>query len=750
MISAPAGQRTRFVQALEALRKNIRGGGLIMDSVDPEIYNIPRNLDIFPTALGSYQQSTQALELPLHYTLNQLKGMFQRSNREEDHIESIFVSSAEYCKQIGDAKHEFLLLEVKDERIPQISNWVLLDRTVSVSTSSNFTAVSTSVSSSSPAQDRLRVSCYGKKDLLIKQCSLGPYYVLERVTLPSSASSKPLMLWELVILAIETSSSRLMYNLMSAQCFWFASCLWESMRRLVAGAYHEQIVADNSRGKFGHFFQQDVDRFEVEEILYKTKSEFGQFRRELARGKEQQLVGRAQFPVSESISYYKKEYDKVIMELERLEQAVASNTTASTTTSHGDLGVNSGRVPYVENENETLGGQLERLDHTTTGAASTPAIEDLGKRRKESSRLEQEHESLAWEHEGLLTSAAGLEQLTGDTAVSNFQNLHEAGIRRNSVNPEVYNIPRNLHIFPSGLGSYTHGKRELEDPRLYTLSHFKSLLLQSSTQHDHVENIYVSSVEYCKQLGQATHEFLLLEVRDKLIPKLSNFVVLERTVHKPTSGALTTLYSSPCVDIPAQDRLRLSCYGEKDLLIKQCTLGPYQVLERAELHSSSPSAPLLLWELAILALETSKSRLMYNLLKAQCFWFAGCIWECMLKLRPELNRTTVTTNKNRGKFKIFQQKVNSREIDVILEKTKSGIQQCQEELNTKKAAAECRNSLDPENERLRRELEETKRQLQQMVLNVVNYSLWDRRRGSVTESGTIVFHLIASNPSKFR
>ncbi|KAF8593897.1 hypothetical protein BDV93DRAFT_516216 [Ceratobasidium sp. AG-I] len=141
----------------------------------------------------------------------------------------------------------------------------------------------------------------------------------------------------------------------------------------------------------------------------------------------------------------RSETDELKTELERLRQAAASNTTASETTSHGDLGVHSEDVKYVKNEYEKLGGQLEGLDYTTTGATSTRVevaseitrkeqeatkaetlvphlnddaerqIEDLGEGRKELSRLKQEHErheSLAWEHKGIETSVAGLEQLT--------------------------------------------------------------------------------------------------------------------------------------------------------------------------------------------------------------------------------------------------------------------------------------------------------------------------------------------------
>ncbi|KAF8593711.1 hypothetical protein BDV93DRAFT_194380 [Ceratobasidium sp. AG-I] len=315
MIPVPP-RKARITQAFEVLRKTIRGPNLI-ESVDPELYNRPRNLDIFPSGLGSFAQSKHALDLPLQYTLTQLKSMFHRSNREEDHIDSIYVSSAEYCKQMGDAKHEFLLLEVQDERIPLISNWAVLDRTVNKATPGTLSAISTSVSSNSPAQDRLRVSCYGDKDLLIKQCTLGPYEVLERLVVPMST---PLWLWELVILALETSRSRFMYNLMSAQCFWFASCVWECMQKLRPGSYRMVVAASNNRGKFGNFFQQDVNKAEVGDILYKVNSEIGQFRRDLARSRER--FGRTRlYNHHEHVQVYKTENEVLKNELERLRNA---------------------------------------------------------------------------------------------------------------------------------------------------------------------------------------------------------------------------------------------------------------------------------------------------------------------------------------------------------------------------------------------------------------------------------------------
>ncbi|KAF8602961.1 hypothetical protein BDV93DRAFT_557146 [Ceratobasidium sp. AG-I] len=292
-----------------------------------EAYRGTRGLHVFSCALGSYKQSPQALDQPLRYSLNQLLSQLQRSNREAVRTKTIYISSAEYCKQTGDAEHEFLLLEVQDERIPQISNWVVLDRTVGVSTPDAFEAASTDVSSGSPARDRLRVSCYGKKDLLAKQCSLAPYDILERVTLPTFASSTPLLLCELVIFALEASRSRFLDKHMSAQCFWFTSCAWECILKLQPEAYHLTVAYSNNRGKFGNFFRQDVANLELDDIFYKAESETKLFRMELARGRE--MRGRAKINTkNESLHHIKAENDELRIELKRLQDAADQGAPA--------------------------------------------------------------------------------------------------------------------------------------------------------------------------------------------------------------------------------------------------------------------------------------------------------------------------------------------------------------------------------------------------------------------------------------
>lgn len=277
---------------------------------------MPRNLDIFPSELGSSARSKQALHQPIQYTLSQLKTIFERAYRDEDHFENIYISSAQYCKQKDDPQHEFLLLEVRDQKVPKISNFLVLDRSVQTPIGT-YTAISTSISSHTPAHDRLRVSCYGDKDLLIKQCSLGPYDVLENLVFPSYSWSTPFLLYELVILALETSKARIMYNLMSAQCFWFASCVWECIQKLQPESRRDKDPEKDTRGRFGNFFRQDVKAIEVDDVLYRARLEITQFRMDLARGKE--AAGRTKLnDNSVTVHQYRKENEDLRKELERL------------------------------------------------------------------------------------------------------------------------------------------------------------------------------------------------------------------------------------------------------------------------------------------------------------------------------------------------------------------------------------------------------------------------------------------------
>ncbi|KAF8594134.1 hypothetical protein BDV93DRAFT_180551 [Ceratobasidium sp. AG-I] len=257
----------------------------IDEKIDPEIYDRPRNFDIFPETLAPHKQDDQRTEPPRQYTLTQLRSTLQRAHRGGDDVDNIYVSTAWYCKQTKEAEHEFLLFKVSDCNIPKISNFLVLDRTAQTLTPSTSTAISTSISSNVSSHDRLRVSCYGDRESLVEQCGLGPYEVLERLEFPVPTSCNPLRLYELGILALTTSQYRRVYNIISSQCFWFAGCIWEGMRALSPEAICVEVAKKNTRGKFGSFFRQNLDVIEISDITYRARYEIRLFRVEISRGK---------------------------------------------------------------------------------------------------------------------------------------------------------------------------------------------------------------------------------------------------------------------------------------------------------------------------------------------------------------------------------------------------------------------------------------------------------------------------------
>lgn len=268
----------------------------IDEAVNPEIYERPRNLDIFPETLGLDKLDNFTAEPPIQYNLTQLKSAFKRVHKSEDNVGSVYVSTAFYCKQTKEAEHEFLLLKVFDCNIPKISNFLILDRTVQTPIPSTCTTISTSVSSNIYSHDRIRISGYGDRESFVEQCGLGPYEVLERLDFPTPASPNPLLLYELGILALTTSQYRRIYNIISSQCFWFAGCIWEGMRILSPQANCVEVAKRNTRGKFRNFFRQKLDVIEISDIVYRARHEIRHFRVEISRGRVVSICLLSLFP----------------------------------------------------------------------------------------------------------------------------------------------------------------------------------------------------------------------------------------------------------------------------------------------------------------------------------------------------------------------------------------------------------------------------------------------------------------------
>lgn len=104
----------------------------------------------------------------------------------------------------------------------------------------------------------------------------------------------------------------------------------------------------------------------------------------------------------------------------------------------------------------------------------------------------------------------------------------------------------------------------------------------------HVKHTMVRSAWYGKRIKSARDEFIVIEVKDLMVPRLENWIVLGRnqgfTRHSRGFHAIFTL--------DARDAFRVS-YNGGDLhqLLTECCLTPYQELE--QIHCQ-PNKPMLL------------------------------------------------------------------------------------------------------------------------------------------------------------
>lgn len=68
-----------------------------------------------------------------------------------------------------------------------------------------------------------------------------------------------------------------MYNLATAQCFWFAGCIWGCMQALSPTALCIPTDKVNNRGKFKNLPWQKIKKANVNNILDEAKAKIHQF-----------------------------------------------------------------------------------------------------------------------------------------------------------------------------------------------------------------------------------------------------------------------------------------------------------------------------------------------------------------------------------------------------------------------------------------------------------------------------------------
>lgn len=170
---------------------------------------------------------------------------------------------------------------------------------------------------------------------------------------------------------------------------------------------------------------------------------------------------------------------------------------------------------------------------------------------------------------------------------------------------------------------------------------------------------HVLSALYCKQSGLYEHEFIRLIVANKANPSVRGYIVLDRTVlernlpaNQPPSEAGGTK-SLMMGLLPALDRFTISSRAGEPPTLRSGG-GAFQVLERLEFKFGACS----LYRLVVLAAAVASTRPNYQLLSAQCYWFASTIWECVQDLDPTAIHALIIPS-IRGRRVFFHQKATS-------------------------------------------------------------------------------------------
>ncbi|KAG9124664.1 hypothetical protein FRC07_010711 [Ceratobasidium sp. 392] len=242
----------------------------LQDPSNPELATVPRNLFIFPTGFGSKGYSGIAAEF-LIPTLEQM--LIKKYS--DDHVESIYVRRIEYCKEKKKAQHEFIVITVESTDDPRLRNFLLLERTspIPLGEIARQTAQMFSPSSCSlpVAVDKFRVSQDGTRSNLFNQCSSPKYKILETLDFENTG----LRFYQLLTLARTASDRHEKYTALSNQCYWYASLVWDSTRRLLPSAAHTQNSKKGLRGKFGKVsILGGTDESELSAVVASARKEF--------------------------------------------------------------------------------------------------------------------------------------------------------------------------------------------------------------------------------------------------------------------------------------------------------------------------------------------------------------------------------------------------------------------------------------------------------------------------------------------
>ncbi|KAH7338621.1 hypothetical protein B0J17DRAFT_717049 [Rhizoctonia solani] len=273
---------------------------------------------------------------------------------------------------------------------------------------------------------------------------------------------------------------------------------------------------------------------------------------------------------------------------------------------------------------------------------------------------------------------------------------------------------RLKHIFPPGFDSVLSSSSCAHSPYSLALDQLLNILAGqgSYNPNNNVEFISVKNAWYGKQTISVKHEFIIVEVQDTKIG-LRNYLILDRNNGEATETALRGLSQVSSSGTAAKDQFRVSYDGDKDKLLRQCNLYPYDTLEEINFTSDQP---LLLYQLAIIAKTAAEHHEKYNLIRANCYWFAGLIWECMLQLRRKSQHRHLTNKRKRGRFRSTRQTIDKTLRELTCTVTIERVRSIESDLSKFKDEWSKGNK-----EALLQKIEEYKRELQEKELLLKGY-----------------------------
>jgi hypothetical protein len=185
----------------------------------------------------------------------------------------------------------------------------------------------------------------------------------------------------------------------------------------------------------------------------------------------------------------------------------------------------------------------------------------------------------------------------------------------------------------------------------YTLSpgQLNQTLTSCYGPEKHIESIVVKAAWYGKQSRLAKQEFILVQVNDLAIHSLTNYIVIHRSTSTPSSvfSGLIPHSRLRFQGEMARDSFKIAYNGDKDQLLRECSLIPSKYLAKLEFSSDHP---LLLYQLSTLAHVISERHPQYRIADINGSGFAALVWNCIHKICPQSIYTSLDQGtQKRGK-----------------------------------------------------------------------------------------------------